>query len=76
MANNRQAKQEREEFSGLDAAALHQKLDEAKKSLWTNQFELGKRNLQNTAELAKTRKRIARIQTYLKQLELAQEAAK
>jgi ribosomal protein L29 len=76
MANNRLAKSEREELSGLDAAALNEKLEEAKKKLWTDQFALGKRSLTNTAELSKTRKRIARIQTYLGQLEAAQEVGK
>lgn len=70
MANNKLAKSEREELSGLDAAALRVKLDEAKKQLWTNQFALGKRQLEKTAELGNTRNRIARIQTYLRQLEL------
>ena len=75
MANTKLAKQEREELSGLDAAALRAQLEEAKKKLWTDQFALGKRTLNNTAELAKTRKRIARIQTYLLHQELtAQEA--
>jgi ribosomal protein L29 len=76
MPNNKLAKTEREELSGLDAAALRVKLDEAKKKLWTDQFALGKRSLTNTSELSKTRKRIARIQTYLAQVESAQEGGK
>ena len=69
MANNRQAKQEREEFAGLDAAGLRARLDEEQRKLWQAGFDLGKRSLTNTAELAKSRKRIARINTYLRQLE-------
>jgi len=69
MANNRLAKQEREEFSGLDTADLKAKLDEAKKALWQLRFASGKRQLEKTADLTKTRKRIARINTYLTQKE-------
>jgi ribosomal protein L29 len=73
MANTKQGKQDREELSSLDAAGLQARLDEEKKKQWADRFALGKRQLTNTAELAKTRKRIARIQTYLRQLELKQE---
>jgi ribosomal protein L29 len=76
MANTKQAKQDREELSGLDAAGLRARLDDEKKKLWADRFALGKRQLTNTAELGKTRKRIARIQTYLRQLELKQETNK
>ena len=70
MANNKLAKQERQELEALDAAGLREQLEEAKKALWIDRFALGKRNLENTARLAKTRKRIARIHTFLRQLEL------
>ena len=70
MANLKIAKADREEFAGLDAVALAVKLDEEKKKLWTNKFALGKRQLENTAELGKSRKRIARILTYVRKLEL------
>lgn len=70
MANNKLAKQDREALSSLDAQALRARLEEEKKSLWTDRFALGKRNLENTARIASTRKRIARIHTYLRQLEL------
>ena len=70
MPNTKAAKAERSEFVGLDAAALHARLDEEKKKMWTDRFALGKRQLDNTSELGKTRKRIARIHTYLTQLEL------
>lgn len=73
MPNNRLAKQERDELSGLDAAGLRAQLDAARKSLWENRFALGKRQLEKTADLSKTRKRIARIQTYLARIE-AQES--
>ena len=74
MPNNRKAKQEREEFAALDAAGLREKLDAEKKSLWINRFALGKRQLQNTAEIANARKRIARLMTYLHKQENTQEA--
>lgn len=68
--NTKLAKQEREEFGGLDTAGLKARMDEEKKKLWTNRFALGKRQLENTADLSKARKRIARIHTYLRKLEL------
>ncbi len=70
MPNNKLAKETRNELSGLDAAGLRVQLEEANKSLWTDTFALGKRSLENTARLSNTRKRIARIQTYLRQVEL------
>jgi large subunit ribosomal protein L29 len=69
MANNRQAKQEREELSALDTAGLREQLEAAKKQLWTLRFTNGKRQLEKTADLGKTRKRIARINMYLAQKE-------
>jgi ribosomal protein L29 len=69
MANNKQSKAEREDFAALDAAGLNSRLEDEKKKLWTDRFAIGKRALTNTAELAKSRKRIARIHTYLRQLE-------
>ena len=69
MANNNQAKQERGELSGLDSAGLREQLDAAKKQLWELRFANGKRQLEKTADLGKTRKRIARINMYLAQKE-------
>ena len=69
MANNRQAKTERTELSALDVAGLHAQLDTAKKQLWELRFTNGKRQLVKTADLGKTRKRIARINMYLAQKE-------
>ena len=70
MANLKAARADREELAGLDAATLTARLDDEKKRLWTNRFALGKRQLENTSELGKSRKRIARIHTYLRKLEL------
>ena len=70
MANEKTTKKEREEFAALDAAGLRERLENEKRSQWTNRFALGKRQLDNTAELNKSRKRIARINTYLRKLEL------
>jgi ribosomal protein L29 len=61
---------ERNELAALDAPALRARLDEEKKRLWTYRFSLGKRQLENTAAIGATRKRIARIHTYLRALEL------
>ena len=70
MANTKAAKADRESFAGLDAAGLREQLENEKKTLWTNSFALGKRQLEKTADLKTSRKRIARINTYLRQLEL------
>jgi ribosomal protein L29 len=64
---------ERNELSGLDAPALRARLDAEKKRLWTYRFSLGKRQLENTAAISATRKRIARIHTYLRALELGEK---
>ncbi len=64
-------RQERDDLAGLDAPALRARLDEEKKRLWNFRFQLGKRQLENTAALRATRKRIARIHTYLSQREAA-----
>ena len=69
MPNNRTAKAERDELKSLDAAALAAQRDAARRTLWENRFALGKRQFEKTAELSKLRKRIARIETYLRQTE-------
>jgi len=63
-------KTEREELKGLDVVGLKARLVEEKKALWTLTFEQGKRQLKDTAALAKSRKTIARIHTYLRKIEL------
>ena len=70
MANTKATKADREAFAAMDAAGLRAELENEKKTQWTNRFELGKRQLEKTADLTKSRKRIARINTYLRQLEL------
>lgn len=67
---NQKIKAEREEYAGLGADDLRQRLDAEKRQLWNLRFAQGKRQLDNTADLAKSRKRIARINTYLRALEL------
>lgn len=62
-------KQERDELAGLDEAGLRARLDEEKKRLWNHRFQLGKRQLDNTAAIPQTKRRIARINTYLRALE-------
>ena len=63
-------KQEREELAALDTAGLRERLDAEKRQLWNHRFALGKRQLEDTSALAKTRKRIARINMYLRVQEL------
>lgn len=70
MANTKLTKADNEAFVGMDAAGLREQLENEKKLLWTNTFALGKRQLEKTAELTNSRKRIARINTYLRKLEL------
>jgi len=65
MPNNRRAKEERSELSNLDSVALQSELVSARKALWESRFALGKRQLEKTADIQKTRKRIARILTYM-----------
>jgi len=67
---------ERNALAVLDAEGLTARLNEEKKKLWTNRFALGKRMLENTAEIGKSRKTIARINTYLRKIELTQGAVK
>lgn len=62
-------KKQREEFAAMDANALKARLDEEQKTLWTLKFTQGKRMLNNTAALSKSRKTIARINMYLHRLE-------
>ena len=70
---NTKIKAEREELAGLGADKLRERLDAEKRQLWNLRFSQGKRQLENTADLAKSRKRIARINTYLRALELQEK---
>ena len=70
MADEKKVKAEREELAGLNADELRERLDAEKRQLWNLRFSQGKRQLENTADLARSRKRIARINTYLRALEL------
>ncbi len=73
MASEKIARADREELKALDAAGLQAQLAVAKKQLWTDSFAHGKRQLEKTSELGKTRKRIARIHTYLTTLAKKEE---
>ena len=61
---------ERQELAGLDTEGLLARRDEERRRLFDLRFTLGKRQLENTADIQKTKKRIARINTYLRQLEM------
>ena len=67
-------KRERAEFAAMDAATLAQRLDSEKKALWTLKFTLGKRMLTDTAQIAKTKKTIARLNLYRHRQEAATAA--
>ncbi len=64
-------KKQREEFAAMSADDLKARLDAEKKNLWTLKFTQGKRMLTDTAELANSRKTIARLNMYIHQVEAA-----
>ena len=61
--------EERKELAAMDAPALKERLDAEKRKQWTSRFALGKRQLDDTSSLQKSRKTIARINMFLAQRE-------
>jgi large subunit ribosomal protein L29 len=59
------------ELEGLDLAALVQRLTEAKQEAFNLRFRHATGQLDNTARLGEARKQIARINTVLRQREIA-----
>ena len=65
--------QDREELRGRSLVELRQDLKEARQELFQNRVRYATRNLDNVEPLRKGRKKIARILTYIRQSELAEQ---
>lgn len=65
--------QDREELSGRSLVELRQDLKETRQELFQNRVRYATRNLDNVEPLRKGRKKIARILTYIRQRELAEQ---
>ena len=61
------------EIKALGDAELQKKLEEAHQELFNLRFKLATRQLVNHRELPKTRKRIARINTIIRERELGKK---
>ncbi len=59
-----------DELRQLSDEELRQKLDEAYQRLWSLRFQHATRQLQDTSQMRKTRREIARIKTILREREL------
>lgn len=59
-----------EEIRALSSEELAKKLEEAYEELFNLRFRLATRQLANTSELGKVKKKIARIKTVLREREL------
>ena len=55
----------------LDAAALADKLDEAKEELFNLRFQMATNQLDNTSRLRHVRREVARINTVIREQEIA-----
>ena len=65
--------QDREELRGRSLVELRQDLKETRQELFQNRVRYATRNLDNVEPLRKGRKKIARILTYIRQRELAEQ---
>jgi large subunit ribosomal protein L29 len=65
--------QDREELRSRSLVELRQDLKEARQELFQNRVRYATRNLDNVEPLRKGRKKIARILTYIRQRELAEQ---
>ena len=59
------------ELRELDAAELTEKLDEAKEELFNLRFQVATNQLDNTARLQQVRREVARINTVIREQEIA-----
>ena len=66
---------EREQLRNRSIVELQQDLREARQELFQNRVRYATRNLDNPEPLRKGRKKIARILTYIRQKELAEQQA-
>ncbi|MFN3648617.1 MAG: 50S ribosomal protein L29 [Armatimonadota bacterium] len=65
--------EERERLGGLSVVELQQELKQAREELFQNRVRYATRALDNPEPLRKGRKKIARILTYIRQRELAEQ---
>ena len=65
--------QDREQLRGRSLVELRQDLKETRQELFQNRVRYATRNLDNVEPLRKGRKKIARILTYIRQRELAEQ---
>jgi large subunit ribosomal protein L29 len=62
------------QFNGMSAQELNDKLKELKAQLFTLRFQLATGQLSNTTAIKNCKRDIARVQTSLRQLELKAQA--
>lgn len=62
------------ELVGLSTEELLRKESDYRQELFNLRFQLATGQLENTAQIKKVRKNIARVKTVLRQAEIAQEA--
>ena len=62
------------QFSGMSAQELNEKLKELKAQLFTLRFQLATGQLSNTTAIKNCKRDIARVQTSLRQLDLKAQA--
>lgn len=58
------------ELVGMDATRLNKELDDSYRQLFTLRLQVATRQLSNTSEIEKTRRKIAQIKTLQRQREL------
>ncbi|MDJ0924504.1 MAG: 50S ribosomal protein L29 [Acidimicrobiia bacterium] len=59
------------DLRALDAAELAEKLDEAKEELFNLRFQMATNQLDNTSRLRQLRREVARINTVIREQEIA-----
>lgn len=65
--------EERDALKGLSLVELHQQLRDARQELFQNRVRYATRALNNPEPIRKGKKKVARIMTYLRQRELADQ---
>ena len=59
-----------EELVGMDVARLGKELEDSYRQMFTLRLQVATRQLSNTSEIMRTRRKIAQIKTLLRQREL------
>ena len=65
--------EDRRQLASMSLVELQQELRETRQELFQNRVRYATRNLENPEPLRKGRKKIARILTYIRQRELAEQ---